>query len=140
VMRLAGKELAYSRVMVDGALWPDPVPIIGDGRQLEQVFLNLILNARDAMPGGGRLTIDTFVDGGSVYARFADTGMGIAADDLPRILEPYFTTKKDRGTGLGLAICQRIVSQHGGEIQVVSEVGQGTVFTLQFSAVPEDLD
>jgi signal transduction histidine kinase len=140
VMRLAGKELAYSKVIVDEVLSPEPSLIIGDTRQLEQVFLNLILNARDAMPCGGQLQIETFVDGGYIYIRFSDTGMGIAADDLPRILEPYFTTKKDRGTGLGLAICQRIVTQHGGKIAVVSELGQGANFTLQFPAAPAGLD
>jgi signal transduction histidine kinase len=136
VLRLAGKELAHSKVVVREVLAPELPAIIGDARQLEQVFLNLILNARDAMPGGGRLTIETAVERGTVQVRFIDTGMGIAAADLPRILEPYFTTKKDRGTGLGLAICQRIVTQHGGKIEVSSELGRGTTFTLQFPAAP----
>jgi signal transduction histidine kinase len=140
VMRLAGKELAHSKVNVNEVQSPDAPWIIGDARQLEQVFLNLILNARDAMPGGGWLTIETFASRGYIYARFADTGMGIAADDLPRILEPYFTTKKDRGTGLGLAICQRIVTQHGGKIEITSELGKGATFVLQFPAAPDDLD
>jgi signal transduction histidine kinase len=83
-------------------------------RQLEQVFLNLILNARDAMPGGGELFIETRADTDTVYATVRDTGTGIRREDLGRIFEPYFTTKADRGTGLGLAICQRVAVQHGG--------------------------
>jgi signal transduction histidine kinase len=139
VLRLAGKELAHSKVTVNEVLSTEPPIVIGDARQLEQVFLNLILNARDAMPGGGRLTIETATARGNVYAHFVDTGMGIAADDLPRILEPYFTTKKDRGTGLGLAICQRIVTQHGGKIEIASELGKGATFVLQLPAAPDDL-
>jgi len=101
---------------------------------LEQVFLNLILHARDAMPEGGQLTIGTSVETSDVVARFIDTGVGIAADNLPRVFEPYFTTKVDRGTGLGLAICQRIVNQHGGQIHVTSELKKGTMFTVQLPA------
>jgi signal transduction histidine kinase len=140
VVRLAGKELAHTKVSIDQKFSPEPPLIVGDGRQLEQVFLNLMLNARDAMPGGGELAIQTSVDDGQVCARFADTGMGIAADDLPHILEPYFTTKKDRGTGLGLAICQRIVTQHGGRIEVASELGKGATFDIWFPVAPADLD
>jgi two-component system NtrC family sensor kinase len=112
-------------------LAPDLPPILGDKRQLEQVFLNLVLNARDAMPGGGELSVETASDARDVYVRFADTGLGVPADNLSRIFEPYFTTKQDRGTGLGLAICQRIVGQHGGRIGAESELGQGAVFTIQ---------
>ncbi len=139
VLRLAGKELAHSKVSVEQLLSPEPLPVIGDARQLEQVFLNLILNARDAMPGGGQLTIETSLNKFDVRARFSDTGMGIAADDLPHILEPYFTTKKDRGTGLGLAICQRIVNQHRGKIKVSSKLGQGATFVIELPLAPEEM-
>lgn len=142
VVRLAGKELAHSKVIVDTRLSAEVPQIVGDSRQLEQVFLNLMLNARDAMPGGGKLTIETLVDPeeGRIHSRFVDTGMGISADDLPRVLEPYFTTKKDRGTGLGLAICQRIVTQHGGAIEIASELGHGATFDIQFPAAPDALE
>jgi two-component system NtrC family sensor kinase len=97
---------------------------------LEQVFLNIILNARDAMPGGGRLKIETYPGESAIHIRFADSGVGIEDENLQRIFEPYFTTKEDRGTGLGLAICQRIVTQHGGKISVSSRLGEGAVFIL----------
>jgi two-component system NtrC family sensor kinase len=138
VLRLAGKELAHSRITVENALSPTAPLVIGDRRQLEQVFLNLLLNARDAMPGGGRLTIETAQNDSEVSIRFSDTGVGISAEDLPRILEPYFTTKKDGGTGLGLAICQRIVSQHSGQIDIASELGKGATFNVRLPLAPGD--
>lgn len=134
ILRLVNKELARCQVDVRESLSPDLPQIMGDARHLEQVFLNLILNARDAMPGGGLLTIETYADRNSVYVRFADTGLGIDDEDLPQIFEPYFTTKRDHGTGLGLAICQRIVNQHNGRITVSSQVGEGSVFVVQWSA------
>jgi signal transduction histidine kinase len=140
ILRLAGKELAHSGIQVEERRSVHSPLVIGDRRQLEQVFLNLILNARDAMPGGGRLTIETVTNDGQVSIRFCDTGVGISAEDLPRILEPYYTTKKDRGTGLGLAICQRIVSQHQGQINIASELGKGATFTVSLPLAPDDLD
>ncbi len=131
VLKLASKELMHSKVTVRETLAPGLPPVLGDKRQLEQVFLNLMLNARDAMPGGGELSVNTGGDKKDVLVRFADTGLGIPADNLSRIFEPYFTTKEDRGTGLGLAICQRIVGQHGGKISAESELGKGAVFTIQ---------
>jgi signal transduction histidine kinase len=134
VLRLVQKELMRCQVEVTESLSPDLPKVMGDSRQLEQAFLNLILNARDAMPGGGRLTIETCADRDTACIRFNDTGIGINDKDLPRIFEPYFTTKKDRGTGLGLAICHRIVTQHGGKIAVASKVGRGTEFTVHLVA------
>jgi signal transduction histidine kinase len=131
VLHLANKELMRSKVEVQEVLAPVQPVVLGDARQLEQVFLNLMLNARDAMPEGGQLTIETFADAKDLFARFTDTGVGITTANLSRVFEPYFTTKVDRGTGLGLAICQRIVAQHGGKIHVASEPGKGAVFTVQ---------
>jgi signal transduction histidine kinase len=122
--------MMHCQIDVVKQLTPDLPLVSGDARQLEQVFLNLILNARDAMPGGGRLAIDTYAGQSTVHIRFADSGVGIEEEDLPRIFEPYFTTKEDRGTGLGLAICQRIITQHGGRISVSSRLGEGAVFIL----------
>jgi two-component system NtrC family sensor kinase len=130
ILKLVNKEMMHCQIDVVEQLTPDLPLISGDARQLEQVFLNLILNARDAMPGGGRLAIDTYAGQSTVHIRFADTGVGIEEEDLPRIFEPYFTTKEDRGTGLGLAICQRIVTQHGGKVSVSSRLGEGTIFIL----------
>jgi signal transduction histidine kinase len=130
VLKLVNKEMMHCQIDVVKQLTPDLPLVSGDARQLEQVFLNLILNARDAMPGGGRLAIDTYAGQSTVHIRFADSGVGIEEEDLSRIFEPYFTTKEDRGTGLGLAICQRIVTQHGGRISVSSRLGEGAVFIL----------
>ena len=103
----------------------------GIEHQLQQVFLNLFLNARDAMPRGGWLTVTTRVEGDQVVAEVADTGSGIPPEQLARIYDPFFTTKAiGRGTGLGLSITYGIVHEHDGTIRCDSAVGQGTRFTL----------
>jgi two-component system, NtrC family, nitrogen regulation sensor histidine kinase GlnL len=121
---------------------PSLPPILGDEDRLLQVFHNLVRNAMDAMPGGGRLTLTTRVsldplfgkvDLGAgqrsmVEAQVADEGRGIPADVRARIFDPFFTTK-DRGLGLGLALCHRILDEHHGAIQVESAEGRGTVMT-----------
>ena len=108
-------------------------PVQADREQLRQAFLNLILNALQAMPAGGELTIATTAGEKGVQVRFRDTGCGIAAGDLERIFNPFFTTRSE-GTGLGLAIVHRIIQGHGGRIDVSSEPGIGTVFTLGLPA------
>lgn len=130
VLRLVNKEMMHCQIEIVQRMTSDLPMVSGDVRQLEQVFLNIILNARDAMPGGGRLTIETYAGEGVIHIRFADTGTGIEDENLTRIFEPYFTTKEDRGTGLGLAICQRIVTQHGGRISVSSRLGEGAIFII----------
>ena len=118
------------RVGVNVKLVPMELPpVAADREQLKQVFLNLVLNAIQAMPGGGRLTISGQVAAGEVRLAFADTGRGIAAADREKIFSPFFTTRRD-GTGLGLAITSRIVRGHAGRIDVTSEPGQGTCFTV----------
>jgi hypothetical protein len=108
-------------------------PIKGNAGKLQQVFLNLFLNARDAMEQGGSLTIRTWSDDSSVYAEVRDTGSGIPAEHLSRIYDPFFTTKAARkGTGLGLSVSYGIVREHGGEIEVDSQPGAGTRFQLGF--------
>lgn len=124
---------------------PEPAPVKIDLHQLEQVLLNLAVNARDAMPEGGKLTLTTAVvtlaetAAGEVglepgrYIRLAvsDTGMGIPAENKDRIFEPFFTTKEaGQGTGLGLAICLEIIKQHQGYIQVETAAGQGSTFNI----------
>jgi two-component system NtrC family sensor kinase len=109
--------------------------VLGIEHQLQQVFLNLFLNARDAMPRGGWLTVTTRIDGGRVVAEVADTGSGIPPEQLARIYDPFFTTKSiGRGTGLGLSITYGIVHEHDGSIRCDSTVGQGTRFTLTLPA------
>ncbi|HKK01754.1 MAG TPA: ATP-binding protein [Desulfuromonadales bacterium] len=108
-------------------------PFAGQREQLKQAFLNLILNAIQAMPSGGALTVTTQMEGRNFRIDFADTGQGIAPADLSRIFNPFFTTRHD-GTGLGLAITHRIIQGHGGRIDVVSKVGEGTTITLRLPA------
>ena len=108
-------------------------PIKGNAGKLQQVFLNLFLNARDAMGRGGALSIRTWSDDASVYAEVRDTGQGIPPENLSRIYDPFFTTKGARkGTGLGLSVSYGIVREHGGEIEVESQPGAGTRFQLGF--------
>jgi signal transduction histidine kinase len=109
--------------------------IMADPEQLRQVFLNLFTNAADAMPSGGTLTLR--VRGGQdLLIEIVDTGTGIAAADLPRVMESFFTTKPPgKGTGLGLPICRRIVEAHGGRISIESEPGKGTTVRI---VLPED--
>ena len=109
----------------------DLPPAPGDREQLKQAFLNLFLNALQAMPAGGRLVIATTPLDGEVQVRFTDTGQGIPPESLEKIFNPFFTTRQE-GTGLGLAITHRIVQGHGGRIEVASRIGEGTVFTLTF--------
>jgi signal transduction histidine kinase len=112
------------------------MPLIhADPQQLQQVLLNLSLNAVDAMPKGGTLTIGARINASSqMTITVADTGIGIDADLLPRIFQPFFTSKKRRGLGLGLPICDRIVKSHGGRIEVESEPGRGTIFRIHLLA------
>src|SRR5499427_1295239 len=106
-------------------------PAFGDGPKLQQVLMNLILNARDAMPQGGRLEISTEADEDSVVIEVRDTGLGIAPEHLAKIYDPFFTTKQiGKGTGLGLAVSYGIISDHGGHIDVESNLGEGTRFQI----------
>jgi len=114
-----------------------PVLVNGIEHQLQQVFLNLFLNARDAMPSGGWLSVKTRIDGDRAVAEIADTGSGIPSAQLARIYDPFFTTKSiGRGTGLGLSITYGIVREHDGTIHCDSAVGQGTRFTLALPLAP----
>jgi PAS domain S-box-containing protein len=123
--------------------------IQADRQQLRQLFLNLLTNASDAMPEGGTLTVrannSSLNQNDAVQIDFADTGEGIAAENLKKIWEPFFTTKAEgRGTGLGLAICRRIIEEHGGTIEIESETGHGTTVHMLFPAtangLPSDLE
>jgi two-component system NtrC family sensor kinase len=104
----------------------------GSASKLQQVFMNLILNARDAMPGGGRLTITTRPVDTSLVVDFRDTGIGIAPENIARIYDPFFTTKEvGQGTGLGLALSYGIIQEHGGRIFVESRPAEGAHFTIK---------
>ena len=138
-MVLMERELNKYRVAVD--LQIEDVPCIqAVGNQLQQVLLNLLINARQAMPEGGQLLIRLYTEGESVHLAVRDFGTGIPADKLPQIFDPYFSTKDGPdesgkgGTGLGLAACKNIIDAHGGKIRVESTVGKGTCFTLKLPA------
>ncbi|MDQ2839971.1 MAG: ATP-binding protein [Acidobacteriota bacterium] len=108
-------------------------PMRGNAGKLQQVFLNLFINARDAMPAGGTLTVRTWAESGFAHVEVADTGQGIANENLARIYDPFFSTKgPKKGTGLGLSITYGIVQEHNGIIEVDSELGRGTRFRLEF--------
>jgi two-component system NtrC family sensor kinase len=131
VFALLEHQFEVGRIKIRRELADLPVLVVGLEHQLQQVFLNLFLNARDAMPSGGWLVVSTRVDGDRVIAEVADTGSGIPTEHLARIYDPFFTTKAiGRGTGLGLSISYGIVREHDGEIHCDSGVGQGTRFTL----------
>ena len=129
-LAFVSERLEHRGVRVKQTLQPS-VWVNGDPERLQQLFLNLFLNAADAMPSGGELRVDLGEDEAGVCVRVADTGIGIAASDLERIFEPFFTTKEaGHGSGLGLMVCKGIVADHGGRIDVKSEPGAGTEFTI----------
>jgi two-component system sensor histidine kinase AtoS len=114
---------------------PDLHEIMADPMQLQQVFLNLMFNAIEAMPRGGALAVKTLLDDTENVLRIAisDTGKGMEPPVLEQIFQPFFTTKR-KGSGLGLSICQRLLDQHEGSISAESAPGKGTVFTLVIPA------
>ena len=124
-------EKAGIRVQLD---LEEHIPLIkGNSGKLQQVFLNLFLNARDAMGAGGSLTVRTRHCGDTVGIDVIDTGHGIEPENLNRIFDPFFTTKSGRkGTGLGLSVTYGIVREHNGVIEVDSQPGEGTRFHLEF--------
>jgi len=131
VLSLLDHQMRTGRIQVRKELAPVPPVIDGTEYKLQQVFLNLFLNARDAMPKGGWLTIVTRTEGSHAVVEVGDTGSGIPAEQLSRIYDPFFTTKEiGKGTGLGLSITYGIVQEHEGTIACESAPGQGTRFSL----------
>jgi two-component system, NtrC family, sensor kinase len=137
VLSLLEHQFEISRIKVRRELLGTSVPVLGTEHKLQQVFLNLFLNARDAMPKGGWLSISTRLDGGRAIAEVSDTGSGIPSEHLARIYDPFFSTKAiGQGTGLGLSITYGIVREHDGTINCESGVGLGTRFILEFPQAP----
>jgi two-component system NtrC family sensor kinase len=135
VLSLLEHQLELGRIKLRRELLARPAMVFGAEHQLQQVFLNLFLNARDAMPRGGWMTVATRQDGRDYVAEVSDTGAGIQPEHLARIFDPFFTTKAfERGTGLGLSITYGIVHEHGGDVRCDSTVGQGTRFTVRLPA------
>jgi len=135
VLSLLEHQLEKGSIKIRRELAAGDVPVMGYEFKLQQVFLNLLLNARDAMPSGGWLSIATRVEQGDAIAEVSDTGSGIQAEHIARIYDPFFTTKATgQGTGLGLSITYGIVREHEGTILCDSVPNQGTRFTLRFKA------
>jgi signal transduction histidine kinase len=109
-------------------------PVQGNAAELREALTNLVFNAADAMPQGGTLTVQAWSDARDVFLAVRDTGVGMSLAVRQRLFEPFFTTKGERGNGLGLSVTFGIVRQHGGDITVASEVGQGSVFTIRLPA------
>lgn len=133
VLALLEHQLKLAHISVRKDLGSPPPIALGLEYKLQQVFLNLFLNARDAMPTGGWLSISTRRENGRAVVEIGDTGGGISTEHLSRIYDPFFTTKAlGQGTGLGLSITYGIVQEHGGTIECASDEGQGTRFVLEF--------
>ncbi|MCJ7442471.1 MAG: PAS domain S-box protein [Thermoanaerobaculaceae bacterium] len=126
--RLVRENIAFAVELAD-----EPLPVIADRGQIDQVLMNLVVNASDAMPEGGRLVVRTGVgEGGTAWLSVEDTGQGVPEGIRDRIFEPFFTTKgADKGSGLGLAVVHGIVTQHDGTIRVSDREGGGTVFRIE---------
>ena len=131
-------HLRNTRILLERDLAADLPPVRGIRREIQQVVVNLLLNARDAMPRGGAIRVTTRCTGAGVELLIADTGRGIPTEHLHRIYDPFFTTKGvGRGTGLGLSVTYGIVRKHSGSIDVSSAAEQGTVFTISLPAAEE---
>lgn len=136
-LALLEHQFKTAKIQVQSDLTAGISPIQGNPGRLQQVFLNLFLNAKDAMAGGGKLTVAT-TNGETVSVRVSDTGSGIAPEHIQRIYDPFFTTKaapkegQARGTGLGLSVTYGIIQEHAGKIRVESNPGAGTTFALDF--------
>ncbi len=138
-LEIVKPRIREKRIHLQTSLEQGLPPVYGDRDRLEQVFLNVLNNAVDALAGGGTILVQTGATGDEagqkVYARFADTGIGIAHENLKKIFDPFFSTKEEgKGTGLGLSISYGIVRDHMGRMDVESEPGRGTTFTITFPA------
>ena len=130
-LRLTAYPTRKANVQVIQDIPDEPIPMVFDDQQIEQVLVNLITNAVQAMPGGGTLRVNLSQSDGVAAVAVQDTGSGISPENLSRIFDPFFTTKPEgEGTGLGLSVSYGIISNHSGRIEVESQVGQGTTFTV----------
>jgi signal transduction histidine kinase len=132
-MKLLEAQLANAKVEARLELDPALKPMPADPEQMTRVLRNLVLNAADAMPGGGAVTVRTIAVRHGMRLEVSDTGQGLTREECDRLFTPYYTTKR-HGTGLGLAIVQSIVSDHHGRISVESEPGKGATFRIQLGS------
>ncbi len=131
---LIGNQMRLQNITIKPLLDKDLHPVLADRGQMKQILVNLLLNAQEAMPQGGTLTLETKNKRKDVMLRVSDTGKGIPKESLSQIFEPFFTTKKASGAGLGLSVVYGIVRDHKGVIKVDSVVGQGTTFSIRLPA------
>jgi two-component system NtrC family sensor kinase len=135
VITLTEHKMKLQNIDLDARLSGRPLIVHGDLNQMQQCFLNLIFNAFEAMPQGGRLSLTSRLETAKkcVQVKIQDTGCGIPDENLSRVFDPFFTTKGEgQGTGLGLSIVYGAVKSHKGNIEVKSELGKGSVFILSF--------
>ena len=132
VVSIVWNEIKYKVTVVKD--YQAKTIVSGDTTQLSQVFLNIIINASQAIADKGTITINTYEDQSNIYAKITDTGSGIAPDVLPKIFDPFFSTKKS--TGLGLSVSYNIIKHHGGDVLVESKVGVGTTFLVKLPKNP----
>ncbi len=131
ILLLHEKQLRENDINIESSFTEELGLVIASKNQLRQVFLNMVANARDAMPDGGTLTVATEGDGAAVTVKISDTGIGIREENLGKIFDSFFTTKGEvKGVGLGLSVCYGFIKEHGGDIEVNSQEGVGTTFTI----------
>ena len=134
------RQALFQNIKIKKTYTSDLPKIVADSAQLQQVFMNIIINAAEAMEGNGILALSTSLsrDGTCIEVKFSDTGHGIMEEDKKRLFEPFFTTKEvGKGTGLGLAISYSIIQKHHGTIEVKSELRKGSTFTVKLPLTEE---
>jgi len=137
-LKLVRNQIMLSGIQVEKDIPPEVPLIYGDRKSLQQVFLNLFINAIQAMPDGGILQIGVHMEDGQMKINVEDTGEGIEPEHLPHIFDPFYTTKEvGRGTGLGLSVTYGIIEKHGGHIEAHSQKGRGTMFTIILPIAPQ---
>jgi len=140
ILLLVGKQLQENSIRISTNFADNVEKVYASRNQLRQVFLNMISNARDAMPDEGTLTINTFAKRDNVYIEIADTGIGIKEENINKIFDDFFTTKNSvKDVGLGLSVCYGFIKEHGGDIRVSSKWGSGTTFTINLPIYKKDL-
>ncbi|MBW1767223.1 MAG: PAS domain S-box protein [Deltaproteobacteria bacterium] len=131
ILLLVGKQLQENSIRISSSLTDGINMVLASKNQLRQVFLNMIANARDAMPDGGTLTIKSYEKGEKIFVELTDTGIGIKEEDISKIFDAFFTTKDSvKDVGLGLSVCYGFIQEHEGDILVSSHVGSGSTFTI----------
>jgi len=139
ILLLVGKQLQENSIRISTNFADNLEKVYASRNQLRQVFLNMIANARDAMPDEGTLTIKTFAKRDNLYIEITDTGIGIKEENINKIFDDFFTTKNSvKDVGLGLSVCYGFIKEHGGDIRVSSEWGSGTTFTIILPMYKED--